>query len=495
MLLVKGRQGAPMKVGMCKEVMEIDMMGRKQDEEAYIKQLQDEIESLLMILDNLHDNIIITDYLGNVLNASTTFQVFYGYERKDLINKSIFQLKSDGVFDTSAIEQVIETGQQETKEQTYHDKRIVVTAVPIYDDDKKMVKIISFTRDITEFFELKKQYSALEYDVEKYAQEVKDLRGKYLDNIEGVIYKSTAIETIINKINHIAPFDASVLFTGESGVGKTMFAKVLHKKSRRRDGPFIEVNCAAIPDSLFESELFGYEKGAFTGASQEGKIGLIEMANGGTLFLDEISELPLHLQTKLLKVLQDKTIIRIGGKDEINIDFRLVTATNRQLKKQVNQKKFREDLYYRINLISIDVPPLRERNEDIIPIAAEIVDRFNKKYDLNKQLTPKVYHRLAEYDWPGNVRELNNEVEKLLIMSTEDIITDMRDSDIFTAEPKTRIDLDKSFKQSMKEYEKFLIVQAYRKYGSSVKVAKALGISQPSASRKIRDYILKPEQD
>ena len=297
------------------------------------------------------------------------------------------------------------------------------------------------------------------------------------------------MQNILATIERISRFDTNVLFTGKSGVGKTMYSKLMHSRSDRKDGPFIHINCGAIPESLIESELFGYEKGAFTGARNEGKPGLVELANRGTLFLDEIGDLPLNMQVKLLKVIQDKKLTRIGATDEKTVDFRLITATNKDLEAMIEKNEFREDLYYRINIITLEIPRLKDRKSDIFPLLKLFLDKYNKKYGLKRTIANSSIDALVEYDWPGNIRELENTVERLVLSTDEYMITNDNLPLKLKADVVGRPVMEnKTLKEILESVEKRVIVEAYKKIGTTTGVAKALGISQPSASLKISKY-------
>ena len=294
---------------------------------------------------------------------------------------------------------------------------------------------------------------------------------------------------ILETIRRVADFDANILFLGPSGVGKTMLAKIVHQQSKRKKGSFIDINCAAIPEHLLESELFGYEKGSFTGAGNKGKVGLIELANGGTLLLDEISEMPLSLQAKLLKTIQDKVITRVGGTKEIKVDFRLITASNRDLEEAAGRGTFRKDLYYRLNVIQIQIPSLRERKDDIIPLIDFFTERNNRKYGLHKEFHPRALEALVNYSWPGNIRELSNIVERASMTCEGDVIPkDLLPQEVLREQTKGVREVN-NLNKAVEEFEGDLIRQAYKKYGSSIEVGKALGISQPTAYRKIQKYV------
>ncbi len=272
------------------------------------------------------------------------------------------------------------------------------------------------------------------------------------------------MEEIMATINQVADFDVNVLLLGASGVGKTMLAKEIHRQSRRCSGPFVDINCAAIPDTLLESELFGYEEGAFTGAGKGGKKGLVEMAEGGTLLLDEISEMPLTLQTKLLKTIQDKEIVRVGGTNGIPVDFRLLAATNRDLEQMAEEGTFRKDLYYRLNVVSLNIPPLKERHEDIVPLTRLFLKEFNEKYHKKKELHPKAMEALMEYDWPGNVRQLANVIERVAVTTDQDVITcQMLPSSILLAsqDPPLPYPLEGDSAMTIERYEGEIVRNTY----------------------------------
>lgn len=445
------------------------------------------------ILDAIHDDILIADGNGIVIKVSSTFEDVYGIKREEAIGMSVFEMEKQGYFKPSITGVVLNCGEKVTMHQKNNRNRdIVVTATPVKNQDGSIKFVISFSRDITELLYLQEQYSELSSKVEKYEEELEKLRNETLD-IEGVIAKSHAMQNVLTVVNRAAPFDANVLIRGESGVGKSMLAKVIHKRSKRAKGSFIEINCGAIPENLLESELFGYEKGSFTGANKVGKLGLIELAQNGTLFLDEISEMPVNLQVKVLKVIQDKTITRVGGMNEIQVDFRLIAASNKNLEELIKEKRFREDLYYRLNVISIDLPPLRERKEDIIPMIHFFMDKYNQQYGMKKIISKAAYDRFTAYDWPGNIRELENAIERLLITTEENIvrIDELPDNLRLARSVITcKGDILKPLYETLENVEKSIITKAYEQCGTTIGVAKLLQISQPTATRKLQKYIL-----
>jgi transcriptional regulator with PAS, ATPase and Fis domain len=281
-----------------------------------------------------------------------------------------------------------------------------------------------------------------------------------------------------------------VLILGESGVGKEMVANLIHETSDRKNSPFIKVNCGAIPENLLESELFGYEGGAFTGAKKEGKMGLFELANKGTLFLDEIAEMPLALQVKLLRVLQEREVMRVGGVKPVAVNVRIIAATNRNLHEDVQKGNFREDLYYRLNVIPLSILPLRERREDILPLASYFIEQFNQKYLTKKTLSAETAEAFELYNWPGNVRELQNIVERLIVMSDGDEIQHLHLPEEITNLSSNRDKVQVldilPLKECMEMAEKQLLRLAKQKYSSTVKIADALQVNQSTISRKLQ---------
>ncbi len=315
-------------------------------------------------------------------------------------------------------------------------------------------------------------------------------------NIKGT---SPAIKQTIEIAKKIGTTKATTLILGESGVGKELFAQAIHNLREKDDAPFIAINCGAIPPSLFESELFGYEKGAFTGANQKGKIGKIEMARGGTLFLDEIAELPLEMQVKLLRVLQEKKYYTVGGTKQIDADFRVIAATNRNLEALVEQGSFREDLYYRLNVVTIKIPPLRQRKEDIIELTHYFLYEFSVRYNrLIQGIPQEVMQELLQYDWPGNIRELRNVIERLVVFSTDGVIKQEYLPFLPSNKGNLAVNLTKnddiklSLLQEKALHEKEVIIKALEaEKGNKSKAAKRLGITRATLYNKIKKYNIK----
>lgn len=358
---------------------------------------------------------------------------------------------------------------------------LAITGSPILDEQNQPVYVVIGLRDYTELNQLKLQSA-------RYSEELKSLRSK--DQKE-LIFQDIAMERVVQKALRVAEVDSTVLITGESGVGKEVIARTIHRNSPRAEGPFIEINCGAIPEHLLESELFGYEKGAFTGANKEGKPGMMELANGGTLLLDEVGDLPLNLQVKLLRALQEQEIYRIGGRTPVKLDVRILAATNKNLEQMIVEKKFREDLFYRLNVVPIHIPPLRERKSDIFPLSMHFLEKFNNKYNYHRLFSSEVFKLLEKHPWPGNIRELANLVERLVIMSEQDTIYPDQLPPIFFSKSSASplhicIDEIIPLKEAREQVESELIIKAFKKYRSLRRTGDALGVAHSTLLRKAR---------
>ncbi len=407
----------------------------------------------------------------------------------------------------------------------YKNKKLAFIAVPIKVGDKtlgvlavdktytgkesldnytKFLTLISniLGNSIKLFLQIKEEKKKLEEEKNYLQNQIKLIMSK--TGIEGVVGKSKQILDIVEIIKNVANTPATVLLTGESGVGKEVFAKSIHQLSNRVDKPFIKINCAAIPEDLLESELFGYEKGAFTGANTTKK-GKFELANGGTIFLDEIGDMPLLLQSKILRVLQEKEVERLGGSKPIKVDVRIIAATNKNLEKMVYEGTFREDLYYRLNVISVHIPPLKERKEDIPLLIYFFLDKFNKMYGKNLTISKELVNLLTEYDWPGNVRQLQNTMERMVILaksnqlSFEDLPVDIKNKiknmkkSEETKDIQIKSDnlvLQKSqLPKTVQELEKQAIEDALQKSGYVIKkAAKLLGMTPRQVRYRMEKY-------
>jgi PAS domain S-box-containing protein len=446
-----------------------------------------EVES---VFSSSYDEIIITDNQGKVLKINAACEKIYNLKATDIVGKNVTELEKSGVFNPSVTLKVIKEKKRVSLTQKTNTGRVlIVCGNPVFDSNSNLIQVISTSKDITEIYELKEKLKETEKLVQKYYYELEELKQSSKE-YESIVYKSQQMKTLMSVVEKVARVDSNILLIGESGVGKGLIAETIHKLSNRSNNNFVNINCGAIPETLLESELFGYEKGAFTGANREGKIGQIELADKGTLFLDEISELPLQMQVKLLKVINEKKFIRVGGTKTVTSDFRLIAATNKDLRRLVKEGKFREDLFYRLNVVPISIPPLRERKEDIIVLVKYFLEKYNKRYNVSKKISPEAFDVFLEYNWPGNVRELENCIERIVVTVDKDII-DLSDLPGFLfkpfqdyTEPTELLPLKKAVEQT----ERQLIIKAYKLYKNTYKVANILGISQPTVVRKLKKY-------
>lgn len=411
-------------------------------------------------------------------------QIFLGYDETD-VNSLLQNLNENGLEEYSRVDaprlslyamerKATVTG---INKLASNGKIVLYVSIPIFKDDGEIDFVIAVVRDLTDTMKLKSKIS-------KMAQDLAHLKNMQFDS--KFVGSSPAMMRVKYLTGQAAGSDATVLITGDTGTGKEVVAREIYSKSNRSDKPYVRINCSAIPESLFESELFGYEKGAFTGALNTRKIGLLEMADGGTVLLDEIEDLPLAMQAKLLRALQEREIRRIGGSEVVKINIRLIATTNKDLLKMVEEGTFRRDFYYRLNVISISLPLLKERRQDIVALAGTFLSRFNEKYKKNKFFELEALARLESYEWPGNVRDLEHTIERLVVIGDQMEITA---DDVELAIHGERVSPVKevgNLQDMLDAYERTILENAVKKYGSSRKIAEALGISQPTVLRKLK---------
>ncbi|MES5888055.1 MULTISPECIES: sigma-54 interaction domain-containing protein [Bacillus cereus group] len=432
------------------------------------------------------DEIFVTDEQGIVVRVNSTCERHYQLAAEELVGKHVKELQKDGIFYPSATLEVIEKKRPiELVQTTKSGEYLHVRTRPVFDDEGNLRRVISYSRDLTELYQLRQKVEEMDNQLKTYK---KELRETY--EHEGLIFKSLAMQKIVDTIKKVSVVDSTVLVLGETGVGKSRLVRHLHEVSHRKNESFYEINCAALPTNLIESELFGYSGGSFTGANREGKKGLLESAHKGTLFLDEIGEMPIEIQAKLLQVLQEKTFRPIGGRELKKVDVRIVAATNRDLSEMVKQGTFRKDLYYRLNVIPIAIPPLRERTEDILPLIYYYLQHFNKKYGRDVKLAPSTLQMFVGYPWEGNNREIENVIERIVI-TVDDVVT-VEDLPLSMQEAAVE-QSGQSLYKMLEEVERNIILKAYKTYGSSYKVAEFLQISQSAATRKIKKFIEEEE--
>jgi len=437
------------------------------------------------ILDSSQDGIHITDGSGVTVRFNNACERTDNVNRKDIIGRPMEDMVEEGVYSESVALKVRDLKRPVSVLQTVNGKEIMATGTPIFKDEK-LFRIVVNSRDVTELAEIRRKLEKAKTANEEYKMALSKLENGTLDNI---VFRSKSMETTLDLVSRVSKVNSTVLIHGESGVGKGVLAKLIHHNSPRSTNMFMKIDCSVIPEKLLESELFGYEKGAFTGASEKGKIGLVELAHGGTLFLDEIGEVPLSIQAKLLTLIQDKQFKRIGGKSNIQVDIRIIAATNKNLSQQVKQGAFREDLFYRLNVIPITIKPLRERIEDIYPLIESVLQRMNTKYGWSKVIDPLVINALIQYSWPGNVRELENIVERMAVVSLGQRIT-LDDLPVKIEESQqTKIKYfteGESYTSALLNFEKALLQSIKEESKNTLEMAEKLNLDRSTVRRKMK---------
>ena len=448
---------------------------------------------LIKLLESSYDGIWITDHVGKILFANSANAKLLGVPRSELENKTTQELQDEGVFQTSAILEALQTRQQVSR--VCNNPRtcltVLATATPVFNEAGDIQYIFNNVRDITALNEMRESLQDKDEIIRQQNSQLETMKLRL--GVGTIVANSKAFTQVVELARRAATFDgATVLILGESGTGKEVISELIVNTSPRKDKPYLQINCGAIPENLIESELFGYEKGAFTGADAKGRKGLFEAANGGTVFLDEIGDLPLHMQVKLLRVLQQRRIVRVGGTETVSLDVRIIAATNKDLKQMVNEGRFREDLYYRLNVVPIEIPPLRDRKEDILPLVNHFLTVANRKYHTNKSIYSDTIDVLESYSWPGNVRELENLMENLVITTPGDIIRRENLSERLKFSTENRGFTEDTevitLKETVERAEYMAIQKAIRQCGSIRKAAVALGVDPSTIVRKQQNY-------
>ncbi|NLU07819.1 sigma-54-dependent Fis family transcriptional regulator [uncultured Clostridium sp.] len=460
-----------------------------------VKFLKSRIRQLYQVIESSYDGIYITDGNANTIFLNKSYERITGMRKNEMLGKNMRYLEKNNYISKSGTLMVLNSRKNVTIEQKFKTgKTVLVSSSPIFNEDGEITMVVTNVRNVTELYELKEQLEKNREIMGRYHLQLEAMRQQILE-CSDIIVKDEKMINTLNMAKKVAKVDTTVLLLGETGVGKEKVAKYIHKNSRRSNKNFIKIDCSSIPRNLIESEFFGYEKGSFTGASKEGKMGLFELADEGTVFLDEIGELSLDMQVKLLRVLQEGEIRRVGGTDTIEIDIRVIAATNRNLGKMVAEKKFRKDLYYRLDVVPITILPLRERRGDIEPLINYFMGVFNKKYNFDKIITGAAVDSLKEYRWPGNVRELKNIIERVIIMTSRDKILrsdlpirEVWDSSKFETDENGMIKNHLPLKDAVENLEESMIESAFRKYGNVRDAARELGISASTLVRKRKRY-------
>jgi PAS domain S-box-containing protein len=438
----------------------------------------------LAIIQCSFDGITVTDGKGNIVKVNPALEKLFGMKASELVGRNVGDLERERVIYPSATLLAIRQKKPVTFLQKLKSgKEVLATGNPVLDEEGNVVKVIVNIRDFSQLERMRDKLEEGIGDVYIQEREMEDLK---------LIARSPAILDLIDMAKKLAAVDSTILIYGESGTGKEVLTRLIHNSGARKNGPFVKINCGAIPENLMESELFGYETGAFTGAKRQGKPGLLEIANRGTVFLDEVGELPLSQQVKLLRVLQEKKIMRIGGTSPIDIDVRVIAATNRDLAEMVKKGDFRADLYYRLSVVPFKVPPLRERREDILPLAHYFLNRFNKKYGTQKAISERLKEILLQYNWPGNIRELENLMERLVVTAKGNFIEPKDLPRGFLSDESAGQSIEVKgilpLKKALEEVEKQLLLQAKERYNSTYKIAEMLEVNQSTIVRKLKKY-------
>lgn len=450
------------------------------------------------IYDKLEIGIIIADSEGIVIWGNKSYSKLAGFDIRTYFGKNVRDISVKEKVKLSQAETMIDiihrTHEELTEVVRYDTSDYVITrAMPIFDDFEEISFILY---SISNYSEMMRLQNSLAHSIAKATALEAHLQDIQLDSIckNKAVVVDENMRKIYRQAMHVANTPISIMITGESGVGKDALAKFIHQNSLRKNNNFIHVNMGAIPKSIFESELFGYEPGSFTGALKTGKIGLIQLADKGTVYLDEIGDLPLEIQSKLLHVVQEKKVRSIGSVDAVPIDVRIISATNHNLEKMIKEGLFRLDLYYRLNVIEIEVPPLRERLNDIKALALYFLDKFNKQYKFQKIFDPLVLQQFQKYPWPGNVRELQNVIERLVSLSPNDIITleqlpeEFHEYNMISFLNDSEKICNQNLYKTLDVLEKRLIMNALQMNPTAESAAKKLGIDASTLSRKRKKY-------
>jgi len=443
-------------------------------------------EDIHKLFETNWDVIYASDGDGITLEVSSAANSIWGVDAKFLVGKSVYDLEREKIYYPSITRMVLESKRRvQAIQTTATGKKLLVMGTPIKNEAGKIIRVINTSRIIPNESGLSKELEDTRLLLDGYKREL--ALSRMTKENTSFIAASPEMQKVFERAMKVSETDVAVLITGESGVGKEVLANLIATKSRRADKPYIKINCSAIPPTLFESELFGYERGAFTGAERNGKPGLFELANHGTLFLDEISEIPINMQAKFLRVLQEKEFMRVGGTKTKTLDVRIIAATNKNLLEEIERGNFRKDLYYRLNVVQICIPPLRERRDDILPLSLAFLEKYNRKYNLDCKFSPEVMDAFFRYSWDGNVRELQHAVERMVVLSPQSLIEVESLPEVIAKERGEVIHVSEiiPLKDAQRILEEKLLAMARKKYKTTTAIAEVLGVNQSTVSRKL----------
>ena len=452
---------------------------------------------LQSIIESSSDGIWVYDGKGDVMTINAAATQLHGIHEKDVIGKHYSTLLKEEIFDRSVMTDIMKTKRQVTiwTAPKRTGKKLLVTGTPVFNDQGEIIMVVINIRDISELNAIRNQLDQARLVTAKYQEELAELKTMEHSR-QLIVAESDGMGQVQRMALKLAKMQASnILILGESGTGKGLLVNFIHQNSRRAQKPLIQINCAALPENLLEAELFGYERGAFTGAREEGKAGLFELAHKGTLFLDEIGDMPQAIQAKLLKYLDDHTIMRLGGTQPKAIDCTVIAATNRNLNRLIQLKKFRQDLFYRLSAFTLQLPPLRERENDIFELVNNYLGKYNREYGLNRRIAPQAMSQLMAYDFPGNIRELKNIIKMAVVLNENDVLDESITSclnpgaECFLPTGTTRVN-PRGLKEQVADFEKRIIGQAMETCTTTRELADRLQVSQPTIVRKLKRYKL-----
>lgn len=457
------------------------------DQQYELTKLEQSLDVMKDVLDHEYQGMVLVDAEGNIVKFN--YEKLLGIKEKDVIGKHV-----DQVIDNTRLHIVVKTGKKEINDiQKIQGKDMIANRIPIIKDGKVLGAVGSVLfKDVRELKSLVQRIETYEKNVDKYKGEIKMMH-EATYSFDHIITQNKRMQHLKEAAKRAADSNSTVLIKGESGTGKEYFAHGIHKASYRRYGAFVRINCAAIPKELLEAELFGYEEGAFTGARKEGKLGKLEIANGGTVLLDEIGTMPLEMQAKLLRVLEEREFERIGGTDRIDLDIRVIASTNEELEEAIAKGKFRQDLYYRLNVIRLNIPPLRDRLDDILLLSEHMVEDLSNRLGIqSKKIAHETMEIFQSYQWPGNVRELRNVIESALNLVKGNIIYPEHLPDHMTYKVK-RADSDNENILLLKDIVAKAEIEAIREAlkeceGNRTQAAKKLGIHRTALYKKLDAY-------
>jgi PAS domain S-box-containing protein len=444
------------------------------------------------IINALSEGLWICDPQANVLRINPASERLNGIRAAQVVGRNMHDLVAEGMFDRSATLEVLARKMPVSILQTHQGRRLALTGIPVQDEAGTLIRVVVTERDLTEIETLHRELEEQEAMQDRIRARMQELQ---LGEVEStrIIARSPCMRKALSHAFKVAAVDSTVLILGESGVGKELFADLIYKYSERAGKPLVKINCGAIPESLLEAELFGYEKGAFTGAQVKGKAGYFELADGGIIFMDEIAELTLSAQVKLLRFLQDGQIMRVGGTHSRKLNVRILAATHQDLQTMVERGTFRLDLFYRLSVIPIAIPPRRERTDCILPLLHHYTEFFAERMGLSRRFTRAASEVLIAYPWPGNVRELANLCERLVVMSESELIglADLPPDILGRAGKAALVQTgpeELTLNQVLENTERSLLLEARQRHGSQMLMAKALGVDQSTVARKMKKY-------